>query len=101
MSETSCTYSNGSALYFSSDERRWINKIRKLKEEYPDQIEILAEPENNDGCIYCTLPSAWLKIKPPAKRAPLSEEQKTQARERMMKARENLAQMQGVVEIHS
>lgn len=101
MSETSCTYSNGSALYFSSDERRWINKIRKLKEEYPDQIEILAEPEANDGCIYCTVPSAWLKIKPPVKRAPLSEEQKTQARERMMKARENLAQMQEDVEIHS
>lgn len=100
MSETSCTYSNGSALYFSSDERRWINKIHKLKEEYPDQVAILAEPETNDGCVYCSVPADWLKLKPPVKRT-MTEEQKAAARERMMKARENLAQMQGVVEIHS
>lgn len=100
MGETSCTYFTGGELHFSSDERRWINHIHKLKESYPDQVRIIAEPSENDGCIYCALPSTWLKLKPPVKRT-MSEEQKAAARERMMKARENLAQVQGDMEIHS
>lgn len=100
MAETSCSYFAGTEMHFSSDERRWINKIRKLQEDYPDQVKIISQPEQNDGCIYCTVPSEWLKIKPPTKRN-LSEEQKIAARERMMKARENLAQVQGDVEIRS
>lgn len=90
MGETSCAYFTGGELHFSSDERRWINKIHKLKEQYPDQVRILAEPGENDGCIYCAVPSTWLKLKPPTTRN-MSEEQKAQARERMKKARENLA----------
>lgn len=90
MAETSCSYCGGADLYFSSDERRWINKIRKLKEAYPDQVTIIAEPEANDSCIYCKLPVDWLKLKPPVKRN-MTEKQREEARERMMKARESLA----------
>lgn len=59
--ETCFNYTDGTA-FFSSDERKWINKIHKLKEQHPDEIEILAEPEKNDGCIYCKLPAYTLKI---------------------------------------
>lgn len=59
--ETCFNYTDGTA-FFSSDERKWINKIHKLKEQHPEEIEILAEPEKNDGCIYCKLPAYTLKI---------------------------------------
>ena len=62
--ETCFDYVNRDMGYFSSDERRFITKIRKLKQKFPDQVQILAEPENNGGCIYCSLPSSWLKIIP-------------------------------------
>lgn len=62
--ETCFNYTDKDTGYFSSDERRWINKIRKLKEKFPDQVRIIREPEDNDGCIYCSLPVAWLKVMP-------------------------------------
>lgn len=62
--ETCFNYCDKEVAFFSSDERRWISKIRKLKEKYPDEITILAEPETNDGCIYVRLPSSWLKVQP-------------------------------------
>lgn len=62
--ETCFNYTDKDTGYFSSDERRWINKVRKLKEKFPDQVRIIREPEDNDGCIYCSLPSAWLKVMP-------------------------------------
>lgn len=59
--ETCFNYSSDTA-YFSSDERKWINKIHRLKEQHPDKVTILKEPEDNHGCIYATLPSNTLKI---------------------------------------
>lgn len=60
--ETSFNYCDPDFGYFSSDEQRWINKIHKLKEKYPDKVTILKEPEDNGGCIYARLPSYTLKI---------------------------------------
>lgn len=74
--ETNFSYTERSFAFFSSDERRWINKVHKLKEKYPDQITILAEPENNDGCIYCKLPIEWLKLQP-KKKCYLTDEQRS------------------------
>ena len=62
--ETCFNYTEKEHGYFSSDERRYITKIHKLAEKYPEQVRIIAEPENNDGCIYCELPTSWLKIIP-------------------------------------
>ena len=64
--ETSITYTSPIA-YFSSDEKRWINRIRKLKESNPDEVSILRQPDDNDGCIYASVPSQWLKVSPPRK----------------------------------
>ncbi len=61
--ETCFNYCDKDVAFFSSDEKRWINKIHKLKQQHPDEIQILAEPETNDGCIYCRLPSYALKIR--------------------------------------
>ena len=68
--------------YFSSDEMRWINRIHKLKKTNPDEVEIIKEPEDNDGCIYCRVPPTWLAIQPPRK-INMSEEQREASRARM------------------
>lgn len=80
--ETCFNYCSKEHGFFSSDERRFITKVRKLKEKFPDKVRILKEPENNDGCIYCELPVEWFTIRVP-KKVNMTEEQRKIARERM------------------
>jgi len=82
--ETCFNYCSPEAAYFSSDERRWINKIHKLKLQRPNEVEILKEPEDNDGCIYCKLPIRYLKLQP---KREVSEEQRQAAGKRLALAR--------------
>lgn len=70
--------------FFSSDERKWINRIQRLLEEHPDEMRLIASPEKNDGCIYVELPASWLKVQPP-RRIEMTEEQKEELRERFRK----------------
>lgn len=63
---------------------KWINKVKKLKEEYPDDVKIIAE--NKDGSICAKLPVKFLKISAPRK---VSEEQRQAASERFRKLRDN------------
>lgn len=79
-----CFNYTGEMAFFSSDERRWITKIRKLAEQNPDEVTIIRQPEENDGCIYAKLPSSYLKIQPKIKRQ-LTDEQILACRERMGK----------------
>ena len=64
--ETCFNYTQETA-FFSSDERKWHTKIRKLAAERPDEVTIIKQPEDNDGCIYAKLPASWIKIVPPKK----------------------------------
>lgn len=70
--ETCIEYTDGTA-WISSDERKWINRVHKLKADRPDEVQIKREPENNDGCIYATVPAKWVRVSPPKV---LSEEHK-------------------------
>ena len=86
--ETCFNYCDPDVAFFSSDERKWITRIRKLKKKFPDKITILAEPETNDGCIYCKLPTSSLRVQisVPTGRT-LTEEQRkrmTEGRERKL-----------------
>ena len=63
-----------------SGERKWINRILKLKEEHPEEIDIKEYPESNQGIILAHFPKKWLKINPPRQ---MSEEQKAAAAERL------------------
>lgn len=78
--ETAVSYCGGGRLYFSSNERRWITHIRKMQAQHPEQVVIIAQPEHNDGCIYASLPSRWLKLSPPRT---MSEENRAASAERM------------------
>lgn len=84
--ETCCEYTD-KTLFVSSDHQKWINRIRKLSEQYPDEVTIKNRPEDNDGCICATMPSEWLRISPPRK-VDLSEERKAELSERLRMARE-------------
>ena len=84
--ETCFNYCDPNRAFFSSDERKWINKIQKLYEQHPDEMRMIARPETNDGCIYVELPASWLKIIPKQKRE-MSEEEKELLRERLAQYR--------------
>ena len=86
--ETTFNYTDKEHGYFSSDERKFISKVRKLKEQYPDQVRIIAEPEENDGCIYAEMPTAWFTIRVP-KKVVLTDEQKQILSERMRQVRKH------------
>lgn len=84
--ETCCEYTD-SVMWVSTDERRMITRMMKLIAEHPDETEIIKRPEENDACLYCKVPSTWLKIAPLVKRE-MSDEQKAAASQRMQKLNE-------------
>ena len=56
-------YADEKVATFSLTQGRYVSKIRKLAEKYPDECKILAE--NDDGSIYGKIPTKWVKISPP------------------------------------
>ena len=83
--DTSLSYTDRETAYFSSDEPKWIRKIRALAQEHPGEVQIEYEPETNDGCICAKIPVSWFKISPPKKRN-LSDEQRKEIAERLRKS---------------
>lgn len=63
---------------------KYITKIKKLAEKYPDKIQICKV--NNDSSIVAHIPVSAIKIS--ITERVMSEEQKEAARERLKKARE-------------
>lgn len=84
--ETVFNYCDKGKGFFSSDEPKWIRRIKELIEEHPDEIRVIRMPEQNDGCIYVQLPTEWLKIQPKRK-VELTDEQKAKLAERLRSAR--------------
>lgn len=83
--ETSVTYTSDKA-FLSTDERWLITRIGRLAEKHPDSVNIIRQPHQNDGCLYCEIPSKWVKITPP-KTIELTDEQRAERAERMRNAR--------------
>ena len=65
----------------SFTQEKYVKKMKKYKEEYPDEVELI---ENYDGSIWFKVPLKWVKISPPRK---VSEAQKQAAAERFKKLR--------------
>lgn len=63
-----------------------------MKESNPDEVRILEEPENNDGCIYAAVPSNWLKISPP-RQLSYTDEQREAMGERLKNYRKSKAEL--------
>lgn len=71
---------------FCSAERKWINKILKLKESYPDEVDIREYPETNNGIILAHIPKSWMKVNPP-RQSNYTEEQRAAIAERLQSSR--------------
>lgn len=93
--DTSISYTDKQNAYFSSDEQKWIRKIRLLKDKFPESVNIKCEPETNDGCICAVIPVEWVKISPKRERN-MTEEQRIAVIERLKNARENRTNSQEV-----
>ena len=63
-----------------------INKIVKLKEEYPNDVVITHE--NADGSICVNLPYDWFRLPKPKAKRNFTPEQKAAMAERMRKMRQ-------------
>lgn len=63
--DTCINYCEPGFAFMSSDERRWINAIRRLAEKKPDECFILKQPEQNGGFIYAKFPQKWVRVRPP------------------------------------
>lgn len=79
MKENNIEWLNGQqTVTVTLSQGRFINKVKKLALSYPE-IEIIAE--NEDGSICAHLPLKFIKISAPRQ---MTEEQKEQARERLL-----------------
>jgi len=78
------------AIEFYADEKtatvsftqgRYITRIKKLAEKYPDECRIMAE--NKDGSIVAHIPTKWVKISPPKQ---ISEETRERLSEQLRRS---------------
>lgn len=84
--ETGCSYQGEEKkAYFSSSEKKWITRIKKLMDKYPGEVEVIREPDENDGCLYAKIPKEWFRISPP-KQLNVSDEERQKRKERAMMA---------------
>lgn len=86
LKETSIEYltCNDYATLYSS-EAKWMRKIKQLKTDYPDSVQIINETSES---MVVHIPKSWLKVTPPRKMT-LTDEQRAAAKERMLTARKN------------
>ena len=82
---------------FFSSERKWINHIKRLKDKFPDEIDI--KRENPDGSLVVHIPASWFQIKP-RKKIQFTEEQIMAATARLEKGRLKRLAMIGVDDVH-
>lgn len=66
-------------------EKKFVNKIKKLKEQYPDEIKIIAE--NDNGSIYAHVPYDWFVFPRPPKKINYTPEQRAAIAERLKGSR--------------
>lgn len=68
--------------------KKYITRIKALAKANPE-IKIIAEPEENDGCLVAHIPIKCISIiSPKRQKRELSEEQRAALAERLKKARE-------------
>lgn len=70
---------------FSTAEKKWIKEIQRLKELYPNEVDI--QYKNSDGSILAHIPYEWLRIRPKKKNG-LSTEQIAASKARLELARQ-------------
>ena len=72
--------SGGETFTITAAERWSVSMLRRLKEKYPDQVEIAYE--NKDGSLLARVPFDWMRIVP-KKRDTMTDQQRAARSERM------------------
>lgn len=70
--------------FFSSSERKGMNRLRKLINKHPDEVTVISDTEE---CIYIKCPASWMPFPRPPKKVNLTDEQRAERAETMRKAR--------------
>lgn len=85
MKETVYEHLDGRDTFtVTAAERKSVGMIRRLKEKFPDEVEIVAE--NADGSLVAHLPESWMRIVPKRK-VELSEERRAEIGARLRGSR--------------
>jgi hypothetical protein len=88
MAETVFEHLDGKDTWtISTDERTWKNRLCKLAEQNPAEVECVAV--NHDGSVMYHVPVSWVRLRPPAKRN-LTEEQRAALAERIKSVRKSM-----------
>ena len=69
---------------FYSAEKKWINLIYRLKQQFPDEVDI--RYVNQDGSLLVHIPATWMKIKP-KKKVVMTQERIEASKARLEKGR--------------
>lgn len=78
-------------MTFFSSEQKWLNMIHRLKEQYPNDVDI--RHVNEDGSLVARIPASWVKIRP-NKKVTMTAEQIAASKARLEQGRiKRLAQM--------
>lgn len=75
---------NSTTWTVSTDERVWKNRLAKLAEQHPAEVECVAV--NRDGSVMYHVPASWVKVKPPRK-VNMTDKQRAALAERLKSAR--------------
>ena len=85
MAETVFEHLDGKDTWtVSTDERTWKNRLAKLAEQNPAEVECVAV--NRDGSVMYHVPASWVKIRPPRK-VNMTDERRAELSERMKSLR--------------
>ena len=79
-------------MTFFSSEQKWLNVIKRLREQYPDDVEI--RHVNDDGSLIARIPASWVKLKP-KKKVNMSAEQIAASKARLEQGRMKRLQRTG------
>ena len=85
ITETCFNWTDGGLCFASSDDRHWIAVIHRVARDHPEDVTILAEPRDNDGCIYAKMPTNYIHVHAPRKAAVLTDEQRAVVAARLKK----------------
>ncbi|MBR2824582.1 MAG: hypothetical protein IKE24_12970 [Clostridia bacterium] len=85
--ETCFNWVDDGLCFASSDDRHWIAVIRRAARDNPEDVTILAEPQDNDGCIYAKMPTNYIHVYKPRKKVDLTDEQRAEVVDRLKKNR--------------
>lgn len=54
-----------STAVITTNEFAQINRIMRLKDKHPDEVEVMYRPEDNYGVLMARIPKKWFRINPP------------------------------------